>query len=82
MHILEENGFGWPTGLEPATSAFTEQRSNQLSYDHHQKLEILYHAIYTYPDVGKYFLDLPVHYYIEKAFNSPIPFSLLPEPRR
>ena len=27
-------GFGWKTGLEPATSGSTNQRSNQLSYNH------------------------------------------------
>ena len=34
--ILKEAG--WLTRLEPATSAFTERRSNQLSYSHHFKL--------------------------------------------
>ena len=27
--------FGWMTGFEPATSGTTNQRSNQLSYNHH-----------------------------------------------
>jgi hypothetical protein len=27
--------FGWKTGFEPATSGTTIQRSNQLSYNHH-----------------------------------------------
>ncbi len=26
---------GWLTGIEPATSASTERRSNQMSYSHH-----------------------------------------------
>ena len=26
---------GWMTGFEPATSGTTNQRSNQLSYNHH-----------------------------------------------
>ena len=26
---------GWKTGFEPATSGITIQRSNQLSYNHH-----------------------------------------------
>ena len=27
---------GWKTGFEPATSGTTIQRSNQLSYNHHE----------------------------------------------
>jgi hypothetical protein len=30
--------FGWKTGFEPATSGTTNQRSNQLSYNHHVAL--------------------------------------------
>ena len=31
---------GWVTGLEPATSGTTIRRSNQLSYTHHQSIEL------------------------------------------
>ena len=31
---LKGGVFGWKTGLEPATSGSTNQRSNQLSYNH------------------------------------------------
>ena len=32
--MLKNPIMGWLTRLEPATSAFTERRSNQLSYSH------------------------------------------------
>ncbi len=35
-----ERGLGWKTGFEPATSGSTNQRSNQLSYNHHLGLLI------------------------------------------
>ena len=36
---LKGGVFGWKTGLEPATSGSTNQRSNQLSYNHRVGLQ-------------------------------------------
>jgi hypothetical protein len=35
--MLREEGMGWMTGFEPATSGSTIRRSNQLSYTHHMR---------------------------------------------
>jgi hypothetical protein len=32
-------GVGWLTGYDPATSSFTNSRSNQLSYNHRAALK-------------------------------------------